>query len=94
MLINNNSCHTATKLAVVPDLRGVLQPPEPPAGHAPVIPNKNNTETVVCSGMCVCMRVEKNCSNASMCITGVVHEHENEGRIQLGSEVELTDYTP
>ena len=36
MLICNNSCHTATKLAVVPDLRGVLQPPEPPAGHAPV----------------------------------------------------------
>ena len=28
-----NGCHTATKLA---DLRGVLEPPEPPAGHAPV----------------------------------------------------------
>ena len=32
LLICNNSCHTATKLA---DLRGVLEPPEPPAGHAP-----------------------------------------------------------
>ena len=39
LLISNNSCHIATKLAVVPDLRGVLQPPEPPAGHAPAFTN-------------------------------------------------------
>ena len=31
----NNSCHIATKLTVVPDLRGVLEPPKPPAGHTP-----------------------------------------------------------
>jgi hypothetical protein len=37
LIINNSSCHSATELAVVPDLRGVLKPPEPMAGHAPAI---------------------------------------------------------
>jgi hypothetical protein len=36
LIISNNSCHSATELAVVPDLRGgVLKPPELPAGNAP-----------------------------------------------------------
>jgi hypothetical protein len=35
LIISNNSCHSATEFAVVSDLRGVLQPLEPLAGHAP-----------------------------------------------------------
>ena len=33
-IISINSCHGATDLAVVPELRGVLEHPELPLGHA------------------------------------------------------------
>jgi hypothetical protein len=35
LIISNNSCHSATELAVEPVLRGVLKPLKPLAGNAP-----------------------------------------------------------
>jgi hypothetical protein len=35
LIISSNICHSATELAVVPDLRGVLKHPEPMPGNAP-----------------------------------------------------------